>query len=554
MKHQFKILVYLLLWSALSASIRQDRLPISVYWISSPTHVNETLLIAGAGLDQASAKLCRDANCHAIINSTLDFTSWKQSLSFVLPDACATPPCYLVLEQSAAVDKEIIAVNAPDVWWGLSGEPSAIPTTGFENVRSILSNKPHDIHVTIGDNIRVFGRSLAWSSGNPRCIPTAGSEPSAVPSTRLILSPSMAMTTLSTMTIGDADKNSPGVPALSAACYEATFSSSGMMAGHYPEAVVVTPWGTSQKLNITLVSPRAKPTRHTFDVGVDFGGNLSLAVDRANAIATADPTAAVDLMLGTRTYHLQAPVVLPNRTRLVGSGAGASTLVFDLAPPAPPGPTRCSAPVLSDFYTDDCKQRGCHVKRRCPGCFLQVGVLTSPSTLGECCAACIANPACNAWTFIGDVGGGRGSLCELNSCPDEPSPGHNATCAATPSSPGPHNRTSGWVLGRTLPKAPLRAAILIGGQENSLVNFSVRVQSAPAHMPAVAMETSATSFVAKGLNITLLQVSRVDCGTTLKWYMCKISKIKRCNCLFSCFAFCRMRFRTHSSWRGWGSN
>ena len=490
-----------LLHSSVSVSVWPRQPPISVYWVSSPTHVNETLLIAGAGLDQASPKLCRDVACHFPIDERPNTSSWKQSLSFVLPEACATPPCYLVFDQGASLGTQSIEVNAPDVWWGLSGAPSTPEITSANNLRTIHSNKPHDIHVTIGDDIRIFGRSLAWSSGRSRCIPTIGSELFAVPSTRLVLHPSMAKTTLTNI-----GKNVVGVPAFKAGCYEATFSSTGMVAGNYPDAVIITPWGMSQKLNITLVSPPPKPTLHRLDVGASFGGNLSLAIAQANLLVTADPKAAVDVVLGTRRYFLHAPVILPNRTRLLGSGVDNSILVFYLAAPVPSRP-RCSAPKLTDFFTQDCKRRGC-MHHRCPGCFLQIGTSSLPSTIGECCAACVANQACNAWTFIGDLGEGRGSLCEFNSCPDEPTAGRNSSCASTPSSPGPNNRTSGWVLGRTRPKTPPTAAIVVGGRENSLVNFSVKIQSAPALMPAVAMQPSATSFLAEGLNITLLQVSQ----------------------------------------------
>ena len=123
------IVFFFLLWSLDSASAGSQRPVASIYWLSSPTHANETLLIAGAGLDQVVPKVCRDAACHTVIDKAPHAASWHQSLSLVLPDACSTPPCYLVLDQAVTGDTLgddttiITAVNSPDVWWGLSGAP-----------------------------------------------------------------------------------------------------------------------------------------------------------------------------------------------------------------------------------------------------------------------------------------------------------------------------------------------------------------------------------------------------------------------------------------------
>jgi hypothetical protein len=84
---------------------------------------------------------------------------------------------------------------------------------------------------------------------------------------------------------------------------------------------------------------------------------------------------------------------------LIGQGVGVTTLVFDLKPPPPPPapPPTCTKPVIADFYNKACAARGCHTSL-CPGCFMEVGVTHSAGSAEGCCAACGANPGCNAYT------------------------------------------------------------------------------------------------------------------------------------------------------------
>ena len=80
---------------------------------------------------------------------------------------------------SAGGAKTTIAVNAPDVWWALSGAPAQAGATATAADRSKLSNEPLALTVRAGDPIRVFGRSLAWTAdGN--CVSAAGTPPPGI--------------------------------------------------------------------------------------------------------------------------------------------------------------------------------------------------------------------------------------------------------------------------------------------------------------------------------------------------------------------------------------
>jgi hypothetical protein len=88
--------------------------PPAVYWVSSPTLANETILIAGAGLSNASITSCEDAAC---TSSTTEVSvvgavhSWEQSVQMVLPlNLC--PPLYLKIKTAAG--EVSVAVNKPD--------------------------------------------------------------------------------------------------------------------------------------------------------------------------------------------------------------------------------------------------------------------------------------------------------------------------------------------------------------------------------------------------------------------------------------------------------
>ena len=72
--------LYMIAWALVQSA------PPSVYWVSSPTHANETLMIAGAGLDGVTAELCSPA-----CSVPADTVSWSQSVQLVLPTPLAAP-------------------------------------------------------------------------------------------------------------------------------------------------------------------------------------------------------------------------------------------------------------------------------------------------------------------------------------------------------------------------------------------------------------------------------------------------------------------------------
>jgi hypothetical protein len=449
----------------------------AVYWAASPTLANETLLLAGAGLANATVRLCKDAACATVVAAAPAVDAWQQSLKVTMPVGACGPPCYAEITGSVGGAKTTVAVNAPDVWWGLSGAPSQHASTAG---RAKLSNEPLALTVGAGDSIRVFGRSIAWSADGS-CV-SAALEPAASATTQLMLQAAAD---------GDKSTNSGPIAAASASCYEASFDSVGLAAGQYT-ATVRTAWGVSDKLALTIAAPVSSPPPHRLDVAAAFDGNLTAAIAHAATLTAVDATAHVEVILGSHTYQLKSGITLPNRTSLIGSGAnGETALEFLLRPPdPPPGPreSTCSKPILADFYTTDCAHRGCHVKA-CPGCFLEIGVSHSAGNPDGCCAACTANRRCNAWTFIGSVDL-PGGYCSLSACPDEPTATRNSSCASTPSHPGLSNRTSGWVLGRKPLPPPAPAAIVANGHGSRLVNFSLRIKTAVSVIPRCSLHRS----------------------------------------------------------------
>lgn len=488
----------------------------SVYWVSNPNLVNETVVVAGAfpGLETTLA-LCTTPGCDPGSTIHADWTPspWPHSVKLVLPSNCG-PPCFMQLggpgtARSTAIqpqgaelsEKTTIAINAPDVWWALGGSPSHISAASALQSREALSNKPLRVFVSVGDTIRVFGRSLAWNVDNSECL-SAANEPQSVATTQLYLAV-------------DEEGRPTGhaVASASATCYEATFQTTDATGytfppGDYPGAVVVTQWGTSKHIHLTVEAAQS-PIVHVISVGPQQPGALVAAIAEAKRHQAESPKVQVNISMEAGLYKLKEQITLPNRTNLIGAGVGATVLEFDLHPPPPPPnapPPQCSKPyVLEDFYTKDCADRGCRT-RECPGCFLEITAIHTAYSADGCCAACGKNPQCNAWTFVGSVDL-PGGYCSLNYCPDEPGPGHKASCASTPSSPTPNNRTSGWILNRTNTTIPTRAAaaIVITGHSNRIQDFSLHMSSALPQTPAVWAQPNSTQFTATGLNITLLQ-------------------------------------------------
>lgn len=63
-------------------------------------------MIAGAGLEGATAKLCTDKDCTASSSTTLvaaeaTVDAWNKSIKMVLPPAGCGPPCFVSTENLA---------------------------------------------------------------------------------------------------------------------------------------------------------------------------------------------------------------------------------------------------------------------------------------------------------------------------------------------------------------------------------------------------------------------------------------------------------------------
>ena len=189
-----------------------------MYHVSSPNLQNETVLVAGAGLENASAALCthEQSGCTAV-----DVDSWERSAKVVLPATGCGPPCFLNL--STANGSAVVQLNRPDVWWATTATPAAHPGGGA--VAHTIPTEAVVATVVMGEQLRVFGRSLAWTGS--RC--TDGSKPPEP----------HAHTTLQTQQPGALQ-----LPSLSASCYEATFATDTLQAGEQ-NVSVETEWGRS---------------------------------------------------------------------------------------------------------------------------------------------------------------------------------------------------------------------------------------------------------------------------------------------------------------------
>ena len=204
--------------------------PPSVYWQSSPVLANETLLIAGAGLEGASARLCHNG----VVCSDVQAATWAQSVQVVLPTSCG-PPCTINLTTEAG--SAVVTVNQPEVWWAMRAGPAAEP----------LSPPAPDLTraatIIFGQTLRVFGRALAWLNASA-CTPA--SAPMAAPSTKLLLAG---------RELGSA---------VAASCYEASFDSSTFNMSNlqwHGAATVLTPWGSSQPFETSHRSKAILPTK-----------------------------------------------------------------------------------------------------------------------------------------------------------------------------------------------------------------------------------------------------------------------------------------------------
>lgn len=117
-------------WLVLSAS---SSAPPVVYWVSSPTLANETLLVAGAGLSNVTVSLCtgtstdEGGHVHSAGQpqtcAPVSAAVWEQSVQVVLPQGLAPPASLRIEEERASGAIVDVPVNTPEVQWATSGVP-----------------------------------------------------------------------------------------------------------------------------------------------------------------------------------------------------------------------------------------------------------------------------------------------------------------------------------------------------------------------------------------------------------------------------------------------
>ena len=105
------------------------------------------------------------------------------------------------------------------------------------------------------------------------------------------------------------------------------------------------------------------------------------------------------MQLGAKRYELNQSLALGSRALLVGAGAAATTLCFSLLPlkaPEPPGGTCSSLTGMDLFFHGKMGHDIAYIHN---------------STTAACCAACEANPSCNAFSYMIAM-----QQCILKSC------------------------------------------------------------------------------------------------------------------------------------------
>ncbi len=303
--------------------------PPAVYWQSAPVLLNETLVVAGSGWENATARRVCGAEstaapaaaCRPDLESV---DAWDAAVKVLLPADCG-PPCVVELRASSGAAVNVTA-NRPEVWWATRARPSQPP---------LAPRTPQLARdVTIGESqlLRVFGRALAWkdSSSHLACVHAA--RPVPAPTTVLRLRGGAGATT-----------SPPPISATSATCYEATFDTSRLPAGETYDAVVETAWGPSDpfQLSVSAVGHPPSTPPAVIDVDKDCGGDVARALARA-----ANESGPTIVSLSPHVYNVTEPLVVPAGTELRGSRALASysaspstsTLAFvlPLPPPQPP--------------------------------------------------------------------------------------------------------------------------------------------------------------------------------------------------------------------------
>jgi hypothetical protein len=282
--------------------------PPAVYWRTVPVYRNETMVVAGAGFGNASIAWCPgDGGCTPATDSSV----WETSVHAVLPSSCG-PPCALEIQGLYGVTS--VQVNAPQVSWARI-LPSLPPSADLRSQSAATSAAV----------LRVFGRGLGWMPDATTCV-------SAATPRNLTSNDGISGAGFTTLSLDGAMTT-----ARSQTCYEAEFVLPlSEVRGAKAIAVLATVWGNT---TFTVSMPSSPPlplAPVVINVERDHGGDIRLALAAAAAV---DAPRRVVVHLGARkVYALAAPLIIPNRTALVGAGVGTSVLEATLPDALPPLP------------------------------------------------------------------------------------------------------------------------------------------------------------------------------------------------------------------------
>lgn len=289
--------------------------PPSIYWTSTPTLVNETLLIAGAGLNNTRVRLCLDKGCSKLFSDKLVSASWEHSITLVLPKGCG-PPCYVRVDRGSDVDgASVQLINAPEPWFAVS--------SAFASPAPPLSVLPTPAAtITVGDTIRVFGRALAWDG--ELCVSGATPPPSST-STTLHVTCNHTTVTLA---------------ASAANCWEAAFpttTATSLVPGECTALVQTSRGVASTPLDLRVEAPPPPvPPATVLDVLGAFGGDLQAALAKAASLSGGGSPVVVEL--GRHAYTLRdTRLHLPGNVTLRGAGAAHTSIAVSITPGAPRG-------------------------------------------------------------------------------------------------------------------------------------------------------------------------------------------------------------------------
>ena len=190
---------------------------LAVYYATTPVLPNETVMVAGAGMNGATAKLCKDEACLSplsAVGAPLEVTSWNKSVKVILPASGCGPPCFLQLKDGNSGGVTTVTVNQPDVWWVTTGSPGSAASP--ESLRRTLGERKAT--VAVGDSIRVFGRALGWTTSTQAAAATAtelicasGKVAPVVTQTKLTLLPAVVASTTGVDSTGRALGRAPVV-------------------------------------------------------------------------------------------------------------------------------------------------------------------------------------------------------------------------------------------------------------------------------------------------------------------------------------------------------